>query len=72
MAIDWVDVEEKARAMKIAAARVIELTHAVNTGSIANQPLHADTVAALKTVKGPLVRAATNHACDDLNAAMTP
>lgn len=72
MAIDWIDVEEKARVMKAAAAGVIELTHAVNAGSIAGQPFHSDTLTALKTVKGPAVRTAAQNAWNDLNAAMTP
>jgi hypothetical protein len=71
MAIDWVDAEAKFRAMKIASARGIELTHAVNTGAVAGQPLHADTLVALKTVKGPIVRTAAQDAWNDLNAAMT-
>lgn len=72
MAIDWTDVEAKARAMKAATVQVILVTHAVNTGSIAGESLHADTLNSLKTVRGPAVRTAAQSAWDDLNAAMTP
>lgn len=72
MAIDWEDLEVKFRIMKAVSARGIELTHAVNTGVIAGENLHADTINALKTVQGPLVRTATRDASDDLDAAMTP
>ena len=72
MAIDWIEVEAKARGMKMAAVRIIEVTNAVNTGTIAGRELHADTLAALKTIDGPIVRDAARDAWDDLNAAMTP
>ena len=72
MAIDWIEAEAKFREMKAASVRGIELTHAVNTGLIAGRELHADTLTALKTVDGPVVRDSARDAWDDLNAAMTP
>ena len=72
MAIDWIDVEEKARVMKAATVRVIEVTHAVNEGTVAGRELHADTIASLKTVDGPAARTAAQDAWNDLKAAMTP
>ena len=72
MAIDWEDVEAKARGMKMAAVRIIEVTSAVNTGTVAGRELHADTLTALKTIDGPVVRDVARDAWDDLNAAMTP
>jgi hypothetical protein len=71
MAINWLDVEAKARTMKAASVRVIEVTSAVNTNKIAGRSLHADTLAALKTVDGPAARTEAQDAWDDLNAAMT-
>lgn len=70
MAIDWPDVEAKARAMKVATVRVIEVTSAVNANEIAGRPLHADTLHDLQTIDGPVVRAEALHAWNDLNAAM--
>lgn len=70
MAIDWLDIEARARAMKVATVRVIEVSSAVNTNKIAGRPLHADTLAALKTVDGPVVRTEALNAWNDLNAAM--
>ena len=72
MAIDWVGIEEKARAMKAASVRIIQITSAVNAGTIAGTALHADTLVSLKTVSGPIARTEAQNAWDDLNAAMTP
>ncbi len=72
MAIDWRDAEAKARVTKRAIVQVMKLTHAVNTGAIEGRPLHADTLADLKTVDGPAARAEARAAWDDLDAAMTP
>lgn len=72
MAIDWVDVEIKAREMRTASVRIIEITNAVNTGKVAGRDLHADTLRDLKTVDGPVARTEAQNAWDDLSAAMTP
>ncbi len=72
MAIDWIDVEEKARVMKAASVRVISITKAVNAGTVAGRTLHSDTITALKTVDGPIARTAAQDAWNDLKAAMTP
>lgn len=72
MAIDWLEAQAAAEQMKVAAVRVIQITRAVNEHNVAGRPLHADTLAALKSVDGPIARTAANDAWDALSAAMTP
>ena len=72
MPVDWKDIEEKAHAMKTASVRIIQITSAINTGTIAGRALHADTLTGLKTVDGPAARTEAQDAWGNLNAAMTP
>lgn len=67
----WIVIEAKARVLKAAAVQVIIVAHAVNKGNVAQEPLHADTLNKLKTVRGPAALVVAKLASTDLDAAIT-
>ena len=69
----WIEVEAKAREVKMAAVDVINFAHKINTGTVVKgRALHASTMASLKTEDIPEALGALQDAVNNLNEARMP